>query len=60
MDISNREKVRLAFVQGITDRGAIRKATRLYWDDLTDIIADLYDAGEIKWNPKKQVFQVAA
>lgn len=60
LKIADAEKVKLAFARGITDRSELRRATRLYWDDLTDIIADLNDAGEIKWNPKRQSFQLAA
>lgn len=58
--ITDFEKVKLAFARGITDRSEMRRATRLYWDDLTDAIAVLNDQGQIKWNPKRQVFQLAA
>lgn len=60
LKIADVEKVKLAFARGITDRSEIRRVTRLYWDDLTDILADLNDQGAIKWNPKRQSFQLAA
>lgn len=58
--ISDREKVKVAYARGITDRTEIRRATRLYMHDVSEVIAELYDAGEIKWNPKRQSFQLAA
>jgi hypothetical protein len=60
MEISAREKVRLAYEKGITDREALYEATRVGWDDLTDAIADLNDDGVIKFDKYTGRFSMAA
>lgn len=60
LKISDFEKVKLAFARGITERNELRRVTRICWDDLTDLIAELNNAGEIKWNREAKRFQLAA
>lgn len=55
-----RDKVKLAYARGVTDRAAIRKMTGLHWDVLVDIIADLNDMGVIRWNRYTRRFELAA
>lgn len=60
MKITSKAKVELAYQKGITDRVAIQRETRIPWEELTDIIADLNDAQTIRWNRKLREFQYAA
>ena len=53
------DRVKNAIARGITDRAQIKQALGIGWDRLSDSIAELYDAGEIRFNREARCFEVA-